>query len=208
MADYNLLYHTTLSVTVATAGVVDAGNGLFYKDFTIPEQVLGETFLEQAVRERRIGDEYGATVEFFDNVTLRMKWYGDPATTEGLVNDETTGLDEIIEVDVQVKKMDEFFSDIKELLFRALRILGYLGENVMQDLLVYDTPGNLVQYRLRIFSTKEYLEAATPDRPDGSTLQAGEVSRVTMDQDILLAKNDRSLLTRVLTDVIDTPGND
>lgn len=206
MADYSLAYRTSLTVTVGSAGVEDDGDGAFHKDFTIPQQVMGESFLNVQIRERRIGDEYGASVEWIDSVTLRMKWFGDPGTTEGLLNDESTGLDEIIVAQVEIMKLAEFMTDVKEILFQGLRTLGYLGENVMQDLLEYDNAGNLVSYRLRIFQSRATLEAATPDRPDGSDLQTGEISRVTMTQDILLSKNDRALLLRVLTDVAETPG--
>lgn len=203
MADYSVMYRTTLTVTVGSTGVIDDGGGAFHKDFTIPEVVLGESKIHQRMRERRIGDSYGATVEFFDNVTLRMRWYNDGA----LVNDEATGLDEIISVNVEVEDLDPVLSDLKEMLFDLLRIKGYLGENVIQDLLEFDAAGNIVTYRLRVFDSRTNAEAATPDRPDGSSMQTGELSRVTMSQDIVMSKNDRALLMRVLTDVIATPGN-
>lgn len=202
MADYSLMYRTTLRVTVGSSGVVgpDADDG-YYKDFTIPEVALGMAKVESEIKYRRIGDEYGASVKFQDNVTLRLSWYGL------LQNDEATGLDEIISADVEVQDLDGALSDVKEILFRAQRILGYLGENTVQDLLEYDAAGNVVSYRLRVFDSRTNAEACTPDRPDGSSLQTGELARVTMSQDIVMAKNDRALLIRVLTDVLDTPGN-
>lgn len=209
MVDYNMVYRTNLSVTVGTSGVVDAGNGLFYKDFTLPAAVkLGSTFIQQSCRYRRIGDEYGATVELFDEDTLRMKWYGDPNTTEGLLNDESTGLDEIMDVAVEVFDIEELGDDLQEILFRATRTLAYLGENVVQDLLEYDQAGNLVEYRLRTFDSRANAEGCTPDLPQGEALETGELGRVLMSQDIEMDKNDRSLLMRVLTDVLATPNVD
>lgn len=209
MSDYNMVYRTELSVTVGSADVVDDGDGAFHKDFALPAPIkLGSAFLTQACRYRRIGDEYGATVRLFDEETLRMAWYGSPDETEGLLNDESTGLDEIITVAVEVFDLEEMGDELKEILFQGLRVLGYLGENVMQDLLDYDDAGNLVTYRLRVFDTRANCEAATPELPDGQALQTGELARVTMNQDIVPDRNDRELLTRVLTDVLATPGVD
>lgn len=206
MSNYSLVYRTTLTVTVGTSGVVDDGNGRFHKDFTIPAVKVGTTFVNQNPTYRRIGDEYGATVKLLNATTLRMSWYGMPGTTEGLVNDESTGLDEIMEVECEVFDLNAVGNDLKELLFRMARTLGYLGENVMNDLIEYDNAGNVVQYRLRLFDTKVHCESATPDRPDGSSMQTGELARITMSQDIDIGKNDRALLMRVLTDLIATPG--
>lgn len=206
MSSYTLTYAATLTVTVGTSGVVDDGNGLFHKDFTVPAFKPASAMINQAVAQRRIGDEYGAKVKALDETTLRMTWFGDPGETEGLLNDESTGLDEIIAVDVEIFDLNAIGNAFNELLFRSLRILGYLGENVMQDLIETDDAGNVVQYRLRLFDTRAHCEAAKPDKPDGSSMQTGELARILMNQDIEISKNDRSLLLRVLTDVITTPG--
>ncbi len=209
MSDYNMVYRASISVTVGSADVVDDGDGAFHKDFALPSPVkTGSTFLTQSCRYRRIGDEYGATVRLFDEETLRMEWYGDPLTDEGLLNDESTGLDEIITCTVEVFDLEELGDELKELLFYAVRVLAYLGENIIQDLLEYDDAGNLVSYRLRTFNSKVNCEAATPDIDAGDALETGELARVTMSQDIEMSKNDRALLLRVLTDVAATPGVD
>lgn len=206
MSTYSCVYRTTLSVTVGTTGVVDDGNGAFHKDFTIPATKVGTTWLNQANRSRRLGDEYGATVELVSATVLRMRWYGDPDAPEGLVNDETTTLDEIVAVYVEAFDLSPIGDDLKELLFRTLRIVSLLGENVINDLIIPDDAGNVVQYRLRLFDSRPNAEAATPDLPDGNAMETGELSRITMSQDIDIGKNDRALLMRVLTDIIATPG--
>jgi len=207
-ADYTLAYRTELSVTVGSADVVDDGDGAFHKDFTIPQQNPDTAILHYHPRERRIGDSYGATVEWVDNVTLRLRWLGDPDQPEGLLNDESTGLDELIAVRVEVFDLNDFFVDMNTINFKLSRVLGYLGENVLQDLIDYDAAGNVVSYRLRIFNTRSAAEAATVDNASDD-LEAGELCRVTMSQDIVMAKNDRQSLLRVLTDLLDTvPGND
>jgi hypothetical protein len=198
-----------LKVTVGDAGLVNNGDGSWYKNFTLPAPVKpGSTFIQQACRESRIPalpepaltlEHRGAAVELFDANTVRLRWNGALATDIEAGN-------ETISVAIEVFDLDNLGDDIQELLFRTARALGYLGENVMNDLLLYDQAGNVVQYRLRVFSSRTNCEAATPDLPDGSAMQTGEYARVTMNQDIEISKNDRALMLRVLTDIIATPG--
>ncbi|HEV3029017.1 MAG TPA: hypothetical protein VG457_15680, partial [Planctomycetota bacterium] len=82
--------------------------------------------------------------------------------------------------------------------------LGYLGENVIQDLLTYDTAGNLVSYRARVFDSEADANAATFDIPEASSLQAGELSRILVTIDIDIANNDRQSLIMTL-DKLETP---
>lgn len=206
MSSYNLKYAITLEVTVGSMGVVDDGDGLFHKDFTVPAFKVASAMLNIAgVNQRRIGDESGASVHVVNATTLRLKWFGDPNQPEGLLHDDATDLDEIISVAVEIFDLNELGNSLNELLFRMTRALGYLGENILQDKLHYDDAGNLDHYRLRIFDTRAHCEAATPDT-DNVAMEPGELARVSMDQEIEMAKNDRALLIRVLTDVATTPG--
>ena len=208
MSDYSLIYRTVLTVTEGDSGLVDAGGGLWYKEFTIPAVNTGTAKVDAEVAESRIPslpepdltlEHRGAFVQLYSATKLRLYWRG------ALSVDPEAG-QEAISARVEVFDLDTVINEILELDFKLARLLGYLGENVMQDLLEYDDAGNLVQYRLRLFDTKVNAEAATPDRADGSALQTGELARVTMSQDIEISKNDRALLMRVLTDIIATPG--
>ena len=205
MADYSLVYRTVLTVTVGDDDIIDGGGGLFYKDFALPASVKpGSTFIQQACREARIPtvpepsltlESRGALVRLLDEDTLRLEWFGE------LANDPEAG-DEKIAVSVEVFDIDRVGNDLRESLYRQQRILGYLGENTRQDLLDYDDAGNIRSYRLRVFDSRANAEASTPELPDGEDLQTGELSRVRMTQRILTNTNDRSLLLKVLTDVL------
>lgn len=135
-----------------------------------------------------------ATVRILDANTVRVEWDGT------LADGET------IDVAWEVWDIAPLGDDIKEILFRLLRVLGYLGENCRQDLLQYDDAGNVVRYRLRIFDSREHAEASDLDLPEGSGLQDGELARAVVTQDIDAGKNDRIDLMQVLDTVIPTPG--
>jgi hypothetical protein len=136
----------------------------------------------------------GATVRILDGDTVRLEWDGTLAGTETIV------------ASYDVWDLENFGDDMKEALFRLTRVLGYLGENAVQDLITYDNAGNVTQFRVRSFDSKTNAEAATVDLPDGQPLQTGEYSRVTFQQSIDVSKNDRTLLKKVLTDLLATPG--
>lgn len=132
-----------------------------------------------------------ATVRLLDADNIRLEWDGVLVAGEQIV------------ASVDVFDIENLGDDIKEILFRQLRILGYLGENSMQDLLVFDKPGNLVTYRVRCFIDKPSIDAATPDI--GGGLEAGELSRITFTQQIVVSANDRNLSTEKLTDLLANP---
>jgi hypothetical protein len=208
MATMNMTYRTVLEVAAGAAGIVDAGGGLFYKDFSIaPTAVkLGSTFLLSEAAESRIPtvpepsltlEHRGAFVTLIAVSTLRLYWRGALAT------DAEAG-PEKISVGVQLLDLNELGNSFLEVLFRLQRILGELGNNQIQDLLVRDDPGNVTQYRVRVFDTKANAQAATKNLPDGSPLEAGELSRRTVVVQIDVRKNDRTSLTGV-QDLILTP---
>jgi hypothetical protein len=208
MATMNMTYRTVLEVAAGAAGIVDAGGGLFYKDFSIaPTAVkLGSTFLLSEAAESRIPtvpepsltlEHRGAFVTLVGVSTLRLYWRGALAT------DAEAG-PEKISVGVQLLDLNELGNSFLEVLFRLQRILGELGNNQIQDLLVRDDPGNVTQYRVRVFDTKANAQAATKNLPDGSPLEAGELSRRTVVVQIDVRKNDRTSLTGV-QDLILTP---
>jgi hypothetical protein len=137
-------------------------------------------------------EAFGACVRILDATHVRLEWNG------------TLAAGETIDACFEVFDIENLGDDIKEILFRNERILGYLGENIVQDTLIYDDAGNMTSYRLRVFDSKVNAEAATVDFV--GVLQTGERARVTMTQDINFRKNDRLSLIRVLTDVLVTPG--
>ena len=139
-----------------------------------------------------------ATVRILNATTLRVEWEGGVLATG-----------ETIVVVADVVDMSQFsiasLSDrIDEILYRQLRTLAYLGENVLQDDIQYDDPGTMVSYRIRVFDTKAHLQAATIDIADGSPLETGELSRCRVTQEIDVGSNDRTSLAKVL-DQVATP---
>lgn len=135
-----------------------------------------------------------ATVRVLDANTVRVEWDG------------TLAAGETITVAYEVWDISPIGDDIKEILFRLMRALGYLGENCRQDLCQYDDAGNCIQYRLRIFDSRANAEASDLDLPLGSGLQDGEIARAIVTQDIDTGKNDRIDIMQVLDTVIATPG--
>lgn len=138
----------------------------------------------------------GASVRILNSTTVRMEWDG------------TLAAGETIDAAYDVFDLENFGDDMKEALFRLQRLLGYQGENCVQDNITYDDAGNMTAYRLRVFSSKTNAEAATLDLEDGEALETGELVRIQVTQDINIGTNDRLSLYRVLTDLLATPGVD
>jgi hypothetical protein len=132
-----------------------------------------------------------ATVRLLDADNVRLEWDGVLVAGEQIV------------ASVDVFDIENFGDDVKEILFRQLRQLGYMGENSMQDILVFDTQGNLTSYRVRCFDSKTNIDLATPDVT--GALETGELSRITFTQQIVVSANDRNLATEKLTDVAANP---
>jgi hypothetical protein len=210
VADYNLVYRAVLTVTAGDSGITLSG-GLYGKNFALPSAVKpSSTFINQRVAESRVPslpeptltlEHRGAFVRLVNANTVRLEWKG------ALVTDPEAG-PETISAYAEVYDLESVGDDIKEMLFRQQRALGYLGENALQDLIQYDDAGNMVTYRLRLFATADNASNATPDLPNGEDLETGELARMTMSQEILTSKNDRVQLIRLLTDLLATPGVD
>ena len=135
----------------------------------------------------------GATIRLLDEDTVRIEW--DLQLVAG----------ETITLSYEVVDLDEIGDMLLEAQFRAQRILGELGINMIQDLLVRDEMRNLTQYRVRTFLTKADALAAVEGIPDGSPLEDGEISRRTVSVDVDVRTNDRTFLISVLDSVLDTP---
>lgn len=175
----------------ATARIINAGADL---EINAAALGVGET-LDVAWEVIELKAPQMATLRLFDASTVHLTWTG------------TLQVGETIEASYDVFDIENVGDDLKEILFRERRILAYLGENLLQDLLVYDDPGNLVSYRLRGFDTAANMALATKDISGAAPLQAGEDFRVTVTQDIRTDKNDRILLTKTLTNLLTpTPG--
>lgn len=132
----------------------------------------------------------GATLKILDDHTLRLEWDG------------TLQSGESIDVTYYVFDFDAAADDVKEVLFRLTRILGYMGEACRQDLCIYDDAGNLVQYRVRAFDTAAHATASTPDVPAGSGLETGELARYLVNVDIDKGTNDRIGLLMTQVDAV------
>lgn len=185
-------------------------------------------------KENRAGNARGATFKMLGTTQVRMEWDGVLAAAETITGefevieqkprrsaflrilnattvrmewDGVLDVGETIEAHFDVFDMENVGDDVKELLFRLQRILGYLGENMLQDLLLYDDAGNMVQYRLRVFNSKVNTESATLDLPQLSPFETGELARQMVTQDVNAARNDRLSLVRLLTDLLSpSPG--
>lgn len=150
------------------------------------------------VRETRLGSELGATAYLFDASTLRIEFKVTPLPAG-----------EEIVVRWYVFDIENLGDEIKEVLFRLQGILGYLGENLVQDLITSDQSGNITQYRMRVFDSKANAENAVLNKVDGSPLDMGEQRRVTVTQNVIKAKNTRSTMRKVLDLILSpTPGVD
>jgi len=188
------------------------------------------------IRDDRAGNARGGTLKLASTTSVELDWDGTIAAGETidagfeviehreeigatirLINeagvdkveaswDGTLVTDETITISFEVFDLDNFGDDMKEVLFRLQGVLAYLGENLMQDLIQIDNPGNLVSYRMRAFESADKLAAATKDITAGSPLEDGEIRRVDVIQTIVKKKNVRSILEKSLSLVAPTPG--
>lgn len=137
----------------------------------------------------------GATLRILNATTLRMEWDG------------TLVAGESIDMSYDLLDVDDLVDELLEIDFKLVRLLGYQGEGKIQDLIIPDTPGNIVSYRSRVFDTKAHAEAATFDLPAGSALETGELARYQVTVDIDKETNDRVSLIAVRVDnLAATPG--
>ncbi len=186
MAAKTLVQRAEVTITNA-----DGGN---FKDFVIPSAVkLGSTFIVSSVMENRAGNARGATVRLEDATHVRVSWPGALAGGESIT------------VSYEVYDLDDVADDLLEILFRMERMLGYLGENTLQDDIEVDDAGNIVSYRIRLFDTEAHAAAATVDI-EGNFPQLGERARIEVSQDVDFDTNDRVSLLRLRTELITTPG--
>jgi len=138
-----------------------------------------------------------ATLEILDDSTVRLKWDG------------TLVAGESIDAVFYIFDFDNAGDDLKEVLFREEQLLGLQGYAKIQDRPVYDTPGNLVQYRVRAFRTAAAAQAATIDLADGDPLEPGEIARYQVNVDIDKTTNDRkSLVATRIDDILPNPDID
>lgn len=107
----------------------------------------------------------GATMRVLDASHVRLEWDG------------TLGAGESIDAAFTVWDYDNAGDDIKEVLFRIQRELGFSGENSREDGLTYDNAGNPITIRIRTFDSAANLALAT-EVADNDPLEAGELSRV------------------------------
>lgn len=177
MAVYSLVQSGTITAVAA--------DGAGPKDFTLGTAVkLGTAKVVATVRENRTGDERGATLRLLNTTTVRMEWEGTLAGAETIV------------AAFFVEDVENLGDDVKEVLYRLTRALGYLGENSIQDKIVADDAGNTIQYRIRVFDSKANAAAATIDTD--AALETGEIARVQAVQQVSVSTNDRRVLTRTI----------
>ncbi len=186
MAVFNLVQKVFISATTA--------DGAGPKDVTIPTAIkLGSAYPVPSVRDNRTGSERGATIDIFDANTVRMSWDG------------VLGATETIDATVFIFDIENLGDDLKEILFRLQRVLGYHGENTVQDLIAFDEPGNIITYRLRLFKDKAAAEDATIDNKESLGLEAGEIAQIKVTADYDQRNNDRISLVETLENLGDTP---
>lgn len=203
------------------------------KDVVITSVDVNKAKASVSFYEKRTNDEHGVRIKVLDATHIRLEFgtidTGDTININWLVEEDVTTrgatvrladathvnlewdggallAGETIDATYEVWDVEDVGDDLKEILFRLARLLGYNGENVRQDLITYDDPGNMIMYRLRVFDNRTHAEASTPDLPDGEDLETGELARIRMTQEILASQNDRTGMIRVLTDLLDTPG--
>lgn len=190
--------------------------------------------LRFSFRENRAGNARGVSGKLNSTTTARFQWYGAIAGGENVdveyeviehkprrganirvldANNLVAEWDlqllagESIDIAYDVFDIENLGDDLKEILFQGQRLLGYQGEGKIQDLIIPDTPGNIVSYRSRVFNTKANAEAATIDLPAGSALETGELARYQVTVDIDKETNDRVSLISVRVDnLAATPG--
>jgi hypothetical protein len=144
------------------------------------------------VREKKA--RRGATLRLLSTTQVRMEWDG------------TLAAGETIDAAFDVYDLDTVGNELLELDFKLLRLLGFSGENSMEDGLDYDQAGNPVLIRIRTFDTKAHRLLATEDIPDGDPLETGELSRVKATLSWSTGKNRPDLIVSDLLDVAATPG--
>ena len=121
-------------------------------------------------------------------------------------------------------RLNHLRNDVENVLFpRTKRLLSYHGENQMIDLVEVDAANNMISMRVRTFDDRASALAATPDLPDVSGLEPGEVSRLTVTQTYSLPRcvrdshvattsdsdpDDLSVTDNQATGAVDAPGNE
>jgi hypothetical protein len=201
MSTYACIHRGVVTVTVGDVSP---------KDIALPAPIkLGTATVHATVKESRVPDpvldlDYrGATIRILDVNTLRMEWNGTLAV------DPDTGGIESISLSYEVFDISVIGDDLKEIIHRCNRLLGFEGENKMQDLVSVDDANRMVSWRVRIFDTQAHALAATPDVPLATPLQTGELSRCYVSQDFSTdGKNNRTLLesNTAPADIAVTPG--
>jgi hypothetical protein len=136
----------------------------------------------------------GATLRLLSTTQVRMEWDGE--LTAG----------ETIDSAFDVYDLDDVGDELLELDYKLLRLLGFSGENSIEDGLKYDQAGNPILIRIRTFDTKANALAAVKDIPDGDPLETGELSRVLSTLTWSVATNRPSSIVTVLLDEAATPG--
>lgn len=224
-----------ISVQRGTIAITNADAGNFKDSAAFTAVDMASSEVSMTCREKRdpTGEEHGVTVKLQSTTAVRATWAGTLAAGETIdvdfevrehkarrgatiriLDDETLRVEwdlqlaagETITVSYEVVDLDEIGDMLLEAQFRAQRILGELGINMIQDLTERDDMRNLTQYRIRTFLTREDAVAATLNIPDGSPLEDGEISRRTLTVDVDVRSNDRKSLISVLNSVLDTPG--
>jgi hypothetical protein len=140
MAVYTLV-RTTLTVTQGDSGLVDAGGGLWYKEFTIAAVNMDTAQLTQSIAESRVPslpepdltlEHRGAFVQLFSSTVLRLYWRGE------LQEDAEAG-QEAISAYVEVFDLEELsitgiaaavWAYVIETGFSALRMLRIIAAAV------------------------------------------------------------------------------
>lgn len=213
MANLTMLYRTQLTVTAGDAGIVDAGGGLFYKEFSIAPTVVKpqSTLADGQISDSRLPSipepsagmvHRGAFVWLQGASAIRLYWRGE------LITDVDYGA-EAITAAVQLVDFNIIGNKLNEIMHHILRALGHLGENQIVDQIARDNvTRNMIGYRERTFATRENALAATPNIADAAPLQAGELSRIKRTVSVDKAHNDRDLMYRTLELALPTPGQD
>lgn len=182
MSDYTL-------IKVGTTTIVPTDTSPKNVSFAGAPIKTSSAFPVATVSETRLGNELGARVVIKDATSLDIHFKVTPLPAG----------EEII-VSWYVYDVENLGDDIKELLFRAQLILGYLGENVIQGNVSIDGQGNFSQYYVRIFDTKTNTDAATTNLtdPELDGLETGELTRFRFTQTIARPENERSAMKRVV----------
>lgn len=182
MADYTLIKvgTTTISPTDTSPKNVSFAGAPIKTTSAYPVATVSET---------RLGNESGARVVIKDATSLDIHFKVTPLPAG-----------EQIVVSWYVFDIENLGDDIKELLFRAQLILGYLGENVLQGNVTLDGQGNFSQYYVRVFQDKAKTDSASVnlDDPELDALEDGELARFRFTQTIAKPDNERSDMKRVV----------